>query len=250
MKFITLLLTSFLLCLSGLNAASITISDWVGLNTGTQANSGYWNLTSGDLQIVAGGLGSNALTNAANWDGWSATSGTSFDGWGAGTDSSAHGDTANILDDSYLRLGNAANQRKLDFMLINNGTTDFEVTNISFDWQNPHNNGMNLLYISAPAAANGAAADSNLVDSNGIELANSTAFENAYIESNSISTTSSSLGTIAAGDGATFRINYTLANTRGLDNLTITGVAVPEPSTYALIAGFAAFLFVAIKRRK
>jgi hypothetical protein len=32
------------------------------------------------------------------------------------------------------------------------------------------------------------------------------------------------------------------------DSLTIS--AVPEPSTYALIAGFAAFLFVAIKRRK
>jgi hypothetical protein len=32
------------------------------------------------------------------------------------------------------------------------------------------------------------------------------------------------------------------------DSLTVS--AVPEPSTYALIAGFAAFLFVAIKRRK
>jgi hypothetical protein len=32
------------------------------------------------------------------------------------------------------------------------------------------------------------------------------------------------------------------------DSLTVS--AVPEPSTYALIAGFAAFLFVVIKRRK
>jgi len=31
---------------------------------------------------------------------------------------------------------------------------------------------------------------------------------------------------------------------------TLTSFAVPEPSTYALIAGFAAFLFVAIRRRK
>lgn len=31
---------------------------------------------------------------------------------------------------------------------------------------------------------------------------------------------------------------------------TITQIAVPEPSTYALLAGFAAFLFVAIRRRK
>jgi hypothetical protein len=31
---------------------------------------------------------------------------------------------------------------------------------------------------------------------------------------------------------------------------TLTSIVVPEPSTYALIAGFAAFLFVAIRRRK
>ena len=44
-------------------------------------------------------------------------------------------------------------------------------------------------------------------------------------------------------------------NTGGLTgagvNMTITGFEiVPEPSTYALLAGFAAFLFVAIRRRK
>ena len=36
-------------------------------------------------------------------------------------------------------------------------------------------------------------------------------------------------------------------------NVQISGLsatAVPEPSTYALIAGFAAFVFVAIRRRK
>ena len=32
------------------------------------------------------------------------------------------------------------------------------------------------------------------------------------------------------------------------DNIQVS--AVPEPSTYALLAGFAAFLFVAIRRRK
>jgi hypothetical protein len=31
---------------------------------------------------------------------------------------------------------------------------------------------------------------------------------------------------------------------------TISSIVVPEPSTYALLAGFAAFLFVAIRRRK
>ena len=35
-----------------------------------------------------------------------------------------------------------------------------------------------------------------------------------------------------------------------VDHIGLTVSAVPEPSTYALLAGFAAFLFVAIKRRK
>ena len=33
-----------------------------------------------------------------------------------------------------------------------------------------------------------------------------------------------------------------------VDDINVS--AVPEPSTYALLAGFAAFLFVAIRRRK
>ncbi|MFL2848082.1 MAG: PEP-CTERM sorting domain-containing protein [Coraliomargaritaceae bacterium] len=41
--------------------------------------------------------------------------------------------------------------------------------------------------------------------------------------------------------------NYT-GNGTWTDNISVS--AVPEPSTYALIAGFAAFLFVAIRRRK
>ncbi len=39
-------------------------------------------------------------------------------------------------------------------------------------------------------------------------------------------------------------------HTYGSDSDTFSVSAVPEPSTYALLAGFAVFLFVAIKRRK
>ena len=41
--------------------------------------------------------------------------------------------------------------------------------------------------------------------------------------------------------------NYS-GNGTWTDNISVS--AVPEPSTYALMAGFAAFLFVAIRRRK
>ena len=50
-------------------------------------------------------------------------------------------------------------------------------------------------------------------------------------------------------DGANGLSTQTLGGISA-NNLDITLSAVPEPSTYALIAGFAAFLFVAIRRRK
>ena len=61
----------------------------------------------------------------------------------------------------------------------------------------------------------------------------------------------SSIGAVA-GDLLQFGFynesqNYT-GNGVWSDNISVS--AVPEPSTYALIAGFAAFLFVAIRRRK
>ena len=50
-------------------------------------------------------------------------------------------------------------------------------------------------------------------------------------------------------DGANGLSTQTLGGITA-NNLDITVSPVPEPSTYALIAGFAAFLFVAIRRRK
>jgi hypothetical protein len=55
---------------------------------------------------------------------------------------------------------------------------------------------------------------------------------------------------LANGDSAIFRLTLSNTGAAQLDNFAVTGVVVPEPSTYALLAGFAAFLFVAIKRRK
>ena len=58
---------------------------------------------------------------------------------------------------------------------------------------------------------------------------------------------------LANGETASFRIQSADNNTFinfGIDNLVITGAAVPEPSTYAILAGFAAFGLVMVRRRR
>ncbi len=53
---------------------------------------------------------------------------------------------------------------------------------------------------------------------------------------------------VAPADGGTVTFDNELNQING--GTASLSVVVPEPSTYALLAGFAAFLFVAIRRRK
>lgn len=237
--------TTFLFA-SSASALNITLADWVTQNRTASTGQGYWTQSNDGLTIVAGGLGSSAISGPF-WQGWSATSGTSYDGWGAGTDSSTHGDTSGIMDSQYLRFGNSANQRKLDFMVVNNTGSDIILDGFSFTWQNPHANGLSVDYLAGPTAA-AAAADSNLLGTDGAELSNQADIAVSYA-SNSVSTTSESLGTINDGDGATFRIIYTLQNTRGLDTLSINATAVPEVSHFGLLTGVIVLIFAARRRR-
>jgi hypothetical protein len=55
-----------------------------------------------------------------------------------------------------------------------------------------------------------------------------------------------------AGSGAATdpTVNGTSGDYFNLDYITLDATAIPEPGTFALIAGFLAFSFVAIRRRK
>ena len=250
MKNILILITaSVILFASSASALNVTLANWVDDNKSTNANQGYWTTSNDGLTLIAGGQGAGMDTSSTDWLGWSTTSGTSYDGFGAGTNSASHGDSNGIMDSQYLRLGNSGNQRKLDFMVVNNTGGEITLDGFGFDWQNPHANGMSFDYIAGPTSA-AANANSNLINSSGVELNNQANIELKY-SSNSITTSSASLGTLANGDGAAFRIIYTLANTRGLDNLTVhaTATPVPEVSHFGLLTGAIVLAFAARRRR-
>jgi hypothetical protein len=86
-------------------------------------------------------------------------------------------------------------------------------------------------------------------------LANGTTFNGSWFD------ISSGANSISMTGGTSFNrmVGFQIAGVVNIDSFShdygsstdsLTVSAVPEPSTYALIAGFAAFLFVAIKRRK
>jgi hypothetical protein len=78
----------------------------------------------------------------------------------------------------------------------------------------------------------------------GVNLAEGTAFAAVLVDSSTgLGHLFTNSGWVAPADGSTITPGTTVGNAQ-------LSQVVPEPSTYALIAGFAAFLFVAIRRRK
>ena len=78
----------------------------------------------------------------------------------------------------------------------------------------------------------------------GVNLSQGTTFAAILVDSSTgLGHLFTDSGWVAPADGST------ITGTTALGNAQLSQV-VPEPSTYALIAGFAAFLFVAIRRRK
>ena len=82
----------------------------------------------------------------------------------------------------------------------------------------------------------------------GVSLAQGTAFAIVVEASDDSYSLYTDASWLAPADGATVTFGNELNQING--GAASLSVVVPEPSTYALIAGFAAFLFVAIRRRK
>ena len=150
------------------------------------------------------------------------------------------------------------NNRRLDFSITNNTGSPLQLDAIHFDY-NPTTNGavtINIVHFKADYNL-GANTTSNLDDANNATVLDFTSLvgnTGGAMNDVTASIQNSLVDSILAdGQTASFRIQSADNNTFisfGIDNLAITGTTVPEPSTYAILAGFAALGFVMVRRRR
>ena len=272
---------------ANLSAVQIIIDDWATDNqwTGKAPNGSsaqfYTEQTFGDSNefLVRAG-GNSAVDGRPNFylykpssdgfDGWG-TLNSSFNAWDRSLDTSL-GAPING-NNQLLKMGNSVNQNRFDVQLTNNGSVDVIFDSIGIMARN--NFGINhpdtFKVYALQAGASQGAQYKNEFTVNGANYAPIGASVSTVQIGDTITYTgnqakwiemdSSDWGgtaTIAAGDSAAFRFEFS-GNSNGtgtgiaqthLDTLTMNITPVPEPSTYALLAGFVAFLFVAIRKRK
>ena len=208
-------------------------------------------------------------------------SGNGFGGFGkfanatAGFNDSSFGgviggpDLTGIGGNSAVKFRTTDGLNRLDFLIKNESSAaDFILDSIHFDNRNPNanaNNAFTIQYLSNNALSNlqnmGTGANvSNLayIAGSATEGVSSPIGINAHDVSIAAQLSGQGAGVkLAAGDQASFRITWTGSVLGGqqnqLDNLGISGVfaaaAVPEPSSYALLAGLFACTFMMVRRR-
>ena len=239
---------------------------------------------SGDLDYIGwtnfstvGGADTNIRDAAADFD----SSGGFLSGiLGQGASGNGYGaygsSTGNFLNDNTFGddisfaggTGNSAikvitndGRHRLDLLVKNESTTyDFKLAKLHFDVRIPNANA-NEVYTVQYLSNNGNSSLQNVSTNSGVnnlaEIGTGTLAIGSHGVDMSIAANLANSGPVrlGAGDQASFRITWTgsganFAQTQ-LDNIAFSGTyLVPEPSTYALLAGFAVFMFVAIKRRK
>ena len=223
---------------------SITVTDWVSLNTHpAPPNNLQVEQSANGIQLNFGAGSSNNARDAF------------------GTTTSDFGFPGNaFFDGELVKFGNSGNQQLLDFRITNNTGADAKLKNISFDFRkapaNANPTGFQLLYLASGNSElkKGAsfAAGTEMNDLVGI---GSDTFAGG-IESFSEAVGGNISGTawIASGGYANFRLKILTGNTSAssvMDDFSVTleSVAVPEPSSYALLAGLFACTYMMVRRR-
>jgi hypothetical protein len=239
---------TLILSLSVSNAAvhSITVTDWVTLNTTTLAKPN-------NLQVEQSANGIQLNFGAG-------TSNNARDAFG--TTTSDFGFPGNdFFDGELVKFGNSGNQQLLDFRITNNTGADAKLKNISFDFRkapaNANPTGFQLLYLATGDSelrkGSSFAAGSEMV--NLVAIGSDTFSGGVESFSEVVGSNISGTAWIASGGYANFRLKMVTGNATAssvMDDFSVTleSVAVPEPSSYALLAGLFACTYMMIRRRK
>ena len=178
-------------------------------------------------------------------------------------------DVTGIGGFSAIKFKTGDNKYRLDFLIQNDSAADFILDSIHFDSRRPDataNNAFTIQYLANNATSNLQNMGTGDNVGNLAFIAGSSDTEGVAVDvgvsQHDVSIAANLAGNnvgvkLAPGDKASFRISwFGSTNTQKqnqMDNLAISGVfaaaAVPEPSSYALLAGLFACTFMMVRRR-
>lgn len=157
-----------------------------------------------------------------------------------------------ILTDSSVQFRPANNAlRSIDFQITNTGTDELELTAFKFHYRK----GESTTPLTTEISITHLGGQSDLGVATGAVVGSVTATSNFVWYAASIDLTALSDSTLAANESAAFQISLPALSqfvNWQIDNVAFEGAfsVVPEPGTYALLTGIAAFTVILLKRRK